>query len=174
MNRLIFTAFLLLVSIHGTFAQDNGSVKYDDLYSPKVTTISEGNGQLERFHGSLMFVETNRFLTANDVTNSFWKKYYGARRLQDWGQYIWCFGLSYMASDLVFELFYRTDRNILTNPSFLLGGALALVGGAMDFGGWLWLGNLADTYNSDPTVRRSYSLNLGPTRSGGVGLTLNF
>ena len=118
MNRLIFTAFFLLVSIHGTFAQDNGSVKYDDLYSPKVTSISEGKGQLERYHGSLMFVETNRFLSANDVTNAFWKKYYGAKRLQSWGQYLWGLGLSYMATDMIFDLVYRNDRNLLKDPYF--------------------------------------------------------
>ena len=174
MKRLIFTALLLLASIHGTFAQDNGSVKYDDLFSPKVSTITEGKGQVERYHGSLMFVETNRFLSANDVTNSFWKKYYGAKRLQSWGQYIWGFGLSYMASDLIFDLVYRDSRNLLSDPSFLVGGVLALVGGSMDFGGWVRLGKLADTYNSDPSVRREYSMNFGPTRSGGIGLTLNF
>ena len=174
MNRLIFTAFLLLATFHGTFAQNEGSVKYDDLYSPKVSSISEGKGQLERYHGSLMFVETNRFLSANDVTNAFWKKYYGAKRLQSWGQYLWGLGLSYMATDLIFDLVYRNDRNLLKDPSFLLGGALALIGGSMDFGGWVRLGNLANTYNSDPTVRKEYTLNFGPTRSGGMGLTLNF
>ena len=176
MNRLLLVATLLFASLTGTLAQDKGSVDYQDLYSPKITTIaSEGKGQLERFHGKLMFTETNRFLSANDVTNDFWKKYYNAQRLQNWGRYMWTLGLSYMASDLLYSLIYSLNNsNILKDPSFIIGGACTLVGGSLDFGGWLKLGNLADTYNSDPTVRRNYTINLGPTRSGGLGLSLNF
>ena len=175
MNRLLLAATLLFASLTGTLAQDKGSVDYQDLYSPKVTTISsEGNGQLERFHGKLLFTETNRYLSAKDVTNDFWKKYNNAQRLQDWGRYIWTLGLSYMASDMIYSLVNKYDRNIFTDPSMIIGGVCALVGGSMDLGGWLKLGNLAYTYNSDPGVRRNYSLDLGPTRSGGLGLTLNF
>lgn len=175
MDRLLLAATLLFASLTGTLAQDKGSVDYQDLYSPKVTTITaEGNGRLERFHGKLMFTENNRYLSANDVTNDFWKKYYNAQRIQDWGRYIWTLGLSYMASDMIYSLVYNYDRNLLKDPSFIIGGVCTLIGGSMDFGGWLKLGNLADTYNSDPTVRRNYSINLGPTRSGGLGLSLNF
>lgn len=175
MNKFLLSFFVLLATSIGTLAQDKGSVELKDLYSPKVTTITaDGNGQLERFHGRLMFTESNRYLSANDVTNDFWKKYYNAQRLQYWGRYIWTLGLSYTATDLVFNLFYDRDGNLFSDPSFILGGVLTIIGGSMDFGGWSKLGNLAKTYNSDPTVRRSYSLYLGPTKSGGIGLSLNF
>ena len=175
MDRLLLSFIVLLATSIGTLAQDKGSVELQDLYSPKVPTISaDGNGPLERFHGKLMFTENNRYLSANDVTNTFWKKYYNAQKLQYWGRYIWTLGLSYTASDLVFNMFDGRDNKILTDPSFIIGGVLTIIGGSMDFGGWSKLGKLADTYNSDPSVRRSYSLNFGPTKSGGVGLSLNF
>ncbi len=175
MNRLLLCIALLSVSLTGTLAQNKGSVDYQDLYSPKIATVSpENDGPLERFHGKLMFTESNRYLSSGDVSNSFWKKYYGAQSLQTWGRYMWSLGLSYVASDLVFNLIYDQAGNLIKDPSFIVGGALALIGGAMDFGGWVKLGNLAKTYNSDPSVRREYSLNLGPTRSGGFGLTMDF
>lgn len=175
MNRLLLSFIVLFASFIGTLAQDKGSVELQDLYSPKVTTITaDSKGQLERFHGRLMFIETNRYLSANDVTNDFWKKYYNAQRLQYWGRYIWTLGLSYTASDLIFNMVMDRDGNLLSDPSFILGGVLTIIGGSMDFGGWSKLGKLAGTYNSDPTVRRSYSFNFGPTKSGGVGLSLNF
>ena len=42
MNRLLLAATLLFASLTGTLAQDKGSVDYQDLYSPKVTTITAG------------------------------------------------------------------------------------------------------------------------------------
>ena len=175
MNRILLSFIVLFATFSGTLAQDKGSVELKDLYSPKVTTITaDSKGQLERFHGRLMFTETNRYLSANDVTNDFWKKYNNAQRLQYWGRYIWTLGLSYTASDLVFNMFYEGNNSLLSDPSFILGGIMTLIGGSMDFGGWSKLGKLADSYNSDPTVRRSYSINFGPTKSGGVGLSLNF
>ena len=174
MNRLLLSSIVFFVSITGVLAQNKDSIKYDDLYSPKVNTISEGKGELQRFHGKLIFTETNTYLSARDVTNDFWKKYNSAQRLQYWGRYIWTLGLSYAASDVVFHMLYKGGDGLLADPSFILGGVLTLVGGSMDYGGWAKLGNLAKTYNSDPGVRKTYSLNLGPTRSGGFGLSLNF
>ena len=122
-----------------------------------------------------MFTGNNRFLTAADVDNVFMKRYYGAQRLQSWGQYLWGLGVSYMATDLIFSAInLNGQNNILKDPSMWLGGICTLAGVAMDFGGWVRLGKLADTYNSDPSVRRNYSLELGPTKSGGYGLSLNF
>lgn len=173
MRRLLFLVALLVSASTGVFAQNNDSFEYDDLFSPKITTVSGHIGDVERFHGRLMFPESNTTLSARDVTNDFWKKYCRAQRFQYYGRYLWTLGLSYMASDLAFNMLYE-NRDILKDPSFLLGGLFTLIGGSFDFGGWKALGNLADTYNSDPSVKREYTLNFGPTSSGGIGLSLNF
>ena len=173
MKRLLAIAAFLALATSATLAQDKDSVKLDDLFSPSVKTIGEGKGEVERFHGRLMFSETNTYLTSKDVTNDFWKKYYNSQRLQHWGQYLWQFGLSYIATDMVFMMINGRVGNTV-DASLIVGAACTLVGGVLDFGGWMRLGNLAATYNSDPSVRRNYSFNLGPTRSGGFGLSLIF
>lgn len=174
MRRLLVLAGALLWSAC-IFAQNKDTVQSGDLFPSKMTTISEGKGELIRFHGDLIFSESNEYLLSSDVTGEFWRKYRGAKILQDYGQYLWMIGLSYMATDMViFMLYKEANLEFLTSPSIILGGLFTLAGVAMDFGGWVRLGNLAKTYNSDPSVRKSYSLNLGPTRSGGFGLSFNF
>lgn len=156
-------------------AQENKTTSEGELFSKDITTIKEGKGELMRFHGSLVFSETNDPLLANDVTGEFWRKYRSARILQDYGQYLWMMGLSYMATDAVFAVIYRNGvYNFFKDPSMIVGALCTLAGGAMDFGAWVRLGNLAKTYNTDSSVRKAYSLNIGPTRSGGFGLSLNF
>ncbi|MBR5661428.1 MAG: hypothetical protein IKW99_07750 [Bacteroidales bacterium] len=174
MRRLLVLASALLWSVC-VFAQNKDTVQSGDLFPSGITTISEGKGELMRFHGNLIFSESNEYLLSSDVTGQFWRKYNGAKILQDYGQYIWMLGLSYMASDIVFIALYRDgNTNFFKDPSLIVGGIFTLVGAAMDFGGWVRLGNLAKTYNTDPSVRKSYSLNLGPTNSGGFGLSFNF
>lgn len=174
MRRFLILTVAVLASAIAS-AQNNRSVTLEDLYSTKVTEIRDGKGELMRYHGALIFSETNQYLTTSDVSAPFWRKYDSARRLQDYGQYIWLFGLSYMASDLAVSLLSRgIGTYYFGNGSMLVGGLCVLVGGSMDFFGWKKLGDLADLYNTDPSVRKAYSINLGPTRSGGFGLTLNF
>jgi hypothetical protein len=174
MRRLIVLGIALLGSAC-VFAQNKDTVQSGDLFPSKMTTIREGKGELMRFHGNLIFSESNEYLLTSDVTGDFWRKYRGAKILQDYGQYLWMLGISYMATDIVIITLYR-DANIrfYKDPSIIIGGICTLVGAAMDFGGWVRLGNLAKTYNTDPSVRKSYSLNLGPTNSGGFGLSFNF
>ncbi|MBO6248451.1 MAG: hypothetical protein J6L98_06775 [Bacteroidales bacterium] len=174
MRKLIVLAITLLVSA-GAYAQNNGSSKSQDLFPSDLTTISGGKGELMRFHGTLIYSESSELLRSSDVTGEFWRKYKSASILQDYGRYLWSLGLSYMATDAVIGLIYRNSNyGPLKDPSMIIGAACALVGGAMDFGGWVRLGNLAKQYNSDPSVRKEYSLNIGPTSSGGFGLSLNF
>lgn len=174
MRRILILTVAVLASAIA-LAQNDSSVTLEDLYSTKVTEIREGKGELMRYHGALIFSETNDYLTSLDVSGPFWRKYNSARRLQDYGQYIWLFGLSYMASDLAVTLLYSTlGTDFHMNGSMLVGGLCVLVGGSMDFFGWKKLGDLADLYNTDPSVRKAYSLKLGPTMSGGFGLSLNF
>ena len=174
MRRLLILTVAVLASAIAS-AQNDESVTSGDLFSPKVTEILDGKGELMRFHGSLIFSESNESLLPSDVTGQFWRKYSGARILQDYGQYIWLFGLSYMATDLTISLIYGRDVvNLSKDPNIFIGGFCILFGGTMDYWGWKRLGNLAKTYNTDPSVRKGYSLDFGPTRSGGFGLALNF
>ena len=171
-SLVLAVAFLLSVCVFGQNKDTNKSV---DLFPSKMNNIIEGKGELMRFHGDLIFSESNEYLLSSDVTGDFWRKYRGAKILQDYGQYLWMIGLSYVATDVVIIMLYRdANISILKSPSLIVGGLCTLVGAAMDFGGWVKLGNLAKTYNSDPSVRKSYSLNLGPTNSGGFGLSFNF
>ncbi|MBR1927142.1 MAG: hypothetical protein IJ840_05275 [Bacteroidales bacterium] len=170
MRRFVVLAAAFLVSAV-ILAQNNNDSGYGELFSSDVTTRG-GKGELERFHGRLMFNESNELLSPGDVENWFWKKYLGARTLQDYGQYLWILGASWVATDLLISALYSGDT--ITPPSMIVGGICVLIGGAMDLGGWIRLGNLAKTYNNDPTARKQYSLNLGPTRSGGFGLSLSF
>ena len=168
MRRLIVLAIELLGSAC-VFAQNKDTVQSGELFPSKMTTISEGKGELMRFHGNLIFSESNEYLLTSDVTGDFWRKYKGAKILQG------MLGISYMATDIVIITLYRdADIRFYKDPSIIIGGICTLVGAAMDFGGWVRLGNLAKTYNTDPSVRKSYSLNLGPTNSGGFGLSFNF
>ena len=174
MRKLLILMAALTVS-SCLLAQENKTTSEGELFSKDITSIKEGKGELMRFHGSLVFSETNDPLRSSDVTGVFWRKYRSAAILQDYGQYLWMMGLSYMATDVVFAMIYRSEGyNPFKDPSMIVGAACTLVGAAMDFGGWVRLGNLAKTYNSDPSVRKAYSLNIGPTRSGGFGLSLNF
>lgn len=175
MKRLLAIAILGLFCFSSiAMAQEKDKVTFDDLYSPSVKAITEGQGELSRFHGKLMFMGNNRYLSPQDVNNKFWKKYYGAQSMQSWGQYLWSLGLGYVATDLIYSSLHTSSGKFYDDPSLWVGGFCALVGGALDFGGWLRLGKLAKTYNSDPSVRKEYSLDFGSTRSGGIGLTLNF
>ena len=174
MRKLLILIALLTVS-SCLLAQGNNTASEGELFSKDITTIKDGKGELMRFHGSLVFSESNDPLRSSDVTGVFWRKYRSATILQDYGQYIWMLGLSYMASDVVFAMIYKNEGyQFSKDPSLIVGALCTLVGGAMDFGGWVRLGNLANTYNTDPSVRKEYSLNFGPTRSGGFGLSLNF
>jgi len=154
-------------------AQNEEAVPSGDLFPSNMTTIKEGKGDLMRSHGNLIFIESNDYLSPRDVTESFWRKYRTAVSLQNIGQYIWTFGGSLIATELCYSLIYNDGIN-LNEETMAAWGVITLIGAAMDFGGWLRLGNLAETYNTDPSVRKSYSLNIGPTKSGGFGLSLNF
>ena len=162
MKRLLAITILMLSGLFAATAQEKDEVKFNDLYSPTVKNITEGQGDLIRFNGKLMFTGNNRYLSSSDVDNAFWKKYNRAQRAQYWGQYLWSLGLTYVATDLIVSAIHPSSANILEDPSLWVGGICALAGGALDFSGWVKLGKLARTYN------------FGPTRSGGVGLSLNF
>ena len=89
----------------------------------------------------------------------------------------WGLGASYAASSMVSCIFENDPFGkgfFSRHPGVVIGAAFGLIGGAMDFAGWAKLGSLADTYNTNPGVRKGYSLNFGQTVSGGFGLALNF
>ena len=180
MKRLL-TIILILGAAFSLHAQGNDTkaVQFEDLYSPGNVAQEAGikPGDVERFRGRLIHSNTNTYLNASEVTNDFYKKYVTAQQLQNWGQYIWGLGVSYAATSLVYCIFEQDPfgPDFLTrHPGVLIGAACGLVGGALDFAGWAKLGSLADTYNSNSSVRKGYTLNFGPTRSGGLGLALNF
>ena len=155
MRRLLFLSVALILSAAGVSAQNNDVITSGDLYSPKVNTIIEGKGELSRFHGALMFNETNQYLSAGDVDNRFWRKYRNAQIMQDYGQYLWMIGLSGVATDVTYALLHGWDWDFKKDPTVILGGICVLLGGSLDLAGWMKLGNLAELYNTDPTVRKS-------------------
>lgn len=180
MKRLLTIMLILCaaVSLHAQ-GNDTKAIPLGDLYSPK-SVAQEATivpGDVERFHGRLLHTNTNTYLNTSEVTNDFYKKYVNAQQLQNWGQYIWGLGVSYAATSLVYCIFETNPfgEGFLTrHPGVVIGAACGLVGGIMDYAGWAKLGSLADTYNSNPSVRKGYTLNFGATRSGGLGLALNF
>lgn len=176
LSVLVALCSALLIHAQGN---DTKTIHYEDLYSPNgvAKEASVTPGDVERFHGRLLHTNTNTYLSAAEVSNDFYKKYVNAQKLQDWGQYIWKIGASYAASSMVYCFFENDpfgEDFFARHPGVLIGTACGLIGGVMDFAGWARLGSLANTYNSTPGVRRGYSLNVGPTRSGGLGLALNF
>ena len=179
--KKLLTALSVLLAAVSLHAQGNGSkaIPLNDLYAPKkvATEATVQPGDVERFRGRLIHTNTNTYLSSSEVDNDFYKKYVNAQKLQSWGQYIWGLGASYAVSSMVYCIFESDPFGkdfLRRHPGVIVGAACGLIGGAMDFAGWSKLGSLADTYNANPGVRRGYSLNLGPTHSGGLGLALNF
>jgi len=174
MRRFLALASLLLACAFACKAQSSDTTKVvlQDLYNtaPVVQRLDEG--ELSRYHGSLVFLETGHYLNPSNVDSAFWKQYRTASSLSDWGQYLWTFGVGCIAADLIFSLPYGRGEDFLSY-NMVVGGVMLLIGIPMDVAGHVKLGKLADQYNSEHSTGKEVSLHIGQTQHG-YGIALNF